>query len=71
MPMMVGMEMRMMGVMALKAHGKFSRVLYVILPLPVKLEGQNPSRGGRDGGPNHALVLYLSDSGHRHKNIIS
>jgi len=33
---MVGMEMRM-GVMAFKAHGKYSRVLYVILPLPVKL----------------------------------
>jgi len=26
-----------MGVMAFKAHGKYSRVLYVILPLPVKL----------------------------------
>jgi len=26
-----------MGVMAYKAHGKYSRVLYVILPLPVKL----------------------------------
>jgi len=24
-------------VMAFKAHGKYSRVLYVILPLPVKL----------------------------------
>ena len=35
MPMMVGMEMRM-GVMAFKAHGKFSRVLYVIPALPVK-----------------------------------
>jgi len=50
MPIMVGMEMRM-GVMAFKAHGKFSRVLYVILPLPVKLKGCGKRQHYSDRGP--------------------
>jgi len=52
--MMVGMEMRMMGVMALKAHGKLSRVLYVILPLPVKLA----TRGLAKQDKNDAFWSY-------------
>ena len=56
MPMMVGMEMRMMGVMALKAHGKFSRVLYVILPLPVKLERRTCHQDTGEAGQDTAFL---------------